>query len=66
MAAAVVARMKEEAEKQYLETGNRILSEIREYYSRELSAVRQQYDKCVSEINQQHYIKQIRVYKFYF
>lgn len=61
MAATVLEKVKKEAEKQYQDTENRILSEIRDYYSKELASIRQHYDKCISEINQQHYMKEIGV-----
>lgn len=66
MAAAVLERAKRETERQYQDTENRILSELREHYSKELAVVRQYYNKCVSDINQQHYVKQHAVGLFIF
>lgn len=61
MSAVVLDRVKRNAARQYEETENRVLSEIREYHLKELAAMRAQYEKCINDINQQHYVKQVQV-----
>lgn len=61
MAAAIVNRMKIEADRQYQQTENRFLSEIRQHYSRELASVRQHYHQCINDINRQHYVNHVNV-----
>ncbi|XP_065203755.1 general transcriptional corepressor trfA-like isoform X2 [Planococcus citri] len=61
MSAAILDKVKREAQRQCEEIENQVLSEIRNYHQKELEYSRQQYEKCISEINQRHYLQQINI-----